>query len=280
MSASLTDKITDVRNGARPNSARVVTSRIIGGTNLACNDLSGWPTASKVHFVTYQIDTNSNPVLGSQLDCYGIVSGNTITQIVVVDGVDGGSSVGDVVEMLPTAAWGQDLADALMRDHNRDGSHQSNIIGADQLQTNAVTSIKIIDSAVTTSKINDSAVTTAKINDSAVTSAKLAPSKTTDANGWTVYNFGSFKQYVFTQYQSIYIVNGQRAQFSTYPLPAGKTITDCMVVACMWEGGYSGHAVVGVEPVGSGGWNINVGNQYVGGPLVFSGKVRLVVMDV
>ena len=280
MSASLTDKITDVRNGARPNSARVVTSRIINGTNLACNDLSGWPTASKVHFATYQIDTNSNPIQGSQLDCYGIVSGNTLTQIVVVDGVDGGSSVGDVVEMLPTAAWAQDLADALMKDHNRDGSHQSNIIGADQLQSNAVTSVKIVDSAVTTAKINDSAVTTAKINDSAITSAKLAPSKTTDANGWTVYDFGSFKQYVFSQYQSKSVTNGQRSFFSTYPLPAGKTLTNVMVVGCIWEGGYSGHAVIGVEAVGSGGWTISIGNQYVGGTLVFSGIVRLIVMDV
>jgi hypothetical protein len=47
-------------------------------------------------------------------------------------------------------------------------------IGADQLQSNAVTTAKINNSAVTTAKINNSAVTTAKINNSAVTTAKLA----------------------------------------------------------------------------------------------------------
>ena len=123
--ASLTDKITDVRNGARPISARVITARSIGGTTLHCNALTGWPTASKVHFVTYQIDASSNPIDGTQLDCVGIVSGADITQFTVLDGTDGGSSVGDVVEMLPTASWGQDLADALTKEHDRDGSHNS-----------------------------------------------------------------------------------------------------------------------------------------------------------
>lgn len=123
--ASLTDKITDVRNGARPVSARVVVARNIAGTILNCNSLTGWPTASKVHFVTYQIDANSNPIEGTQLDCYGIVSGANITNVTVVDGTDGGNNIGDVVEMLPTAAWGQDLADALTKEHDRDGSHNS-----------------------------------------------------------------------------------------------------------------------------------------------------------
>ena len=60
---------------------------------------------------------------GTQLDCYGIVSGNTINSFNVVDGTDNGNSVGDVVEMLPTAAWGQDLADAITHQHSRIGAH-------------------------------------------------------------------------------------------------------------------------------------------------------------
>lgn len=125
MSANITDKVTDTRNAARPNTATVSSTRSAGGTTLACNSLSGWPTASKVHFVTYKIDTNSNPIVGSQLDCYGIVSGNNIGSFTVVDGTDIGNSVGDVVEMLPTAAWGQDLADALTLEHGRTGAHNS-----------------------------------------------------------------------------------------------------------------------------------------------------------
>lgn len=122
MSASTSDKITDTRNAGRPNSARVSSLRSAGGTTLACDNLTGWPTASKVHFVTYQIDSNSNPVPGTQIDAYGIVSGNSIGSFTVVDGTDSGNSVGDIVEMLPTAAWAQDLADALTTLFNRDGT--------------------------------------------------------------------------------------------------------------------------------------------------------------
>lgn len=125
MSASTTDKITDVRNSARPNTARVTTARVASASSLACDSLTGWPTASKVHFVTYQVDTNNNVISGTQLDCSGIVSANTLTNIVVIDGTDGGNSVGDIVEMLPTAAWGQDLADGLMAEHDRFGAHNS-----------------------------------------------------------------------------------------------------------------------------------------------------------
>lgn len=125
MAASTGDKITDTRNAARPNSAKVSSGRSAGGTTLACDNLVGWPTASKVHFVTYTIDSNSNPVAGTQLDCYGIVSGNNIGSFTVVDGTDTGNAVNDVVEMLPTAAYGQDLADALASQHNRTGAHKN-----------------------------------------------------------------------------------------------------------------------------------------------------------
>lgn len=174
MAASINDKITDVRNNARPNSTTVTVARAAAGTNLSCNSLTGWPTASKVHFVTYQTDTNNNVVAGTQLDCYGIVSENTITNMVVVDGTDGGNSVGDVVEMLPTAAWAQDLADGLMTTLKRDGTLQDDIVDTANIASGAVGATELDTDAVTTAKINDSAVTTAKIANSGVTSSKLS----------------------------------------------------------------------------------------------------------
>lgn len=127
MAGSLTDKITDTRNGGRPNSARATGIRASGGSSLACDNLIGWPlgSVSKVHFVTYKIDANSKVIAGSQLDCSGLVSGNTINSFTVLDGTDTGNSVGDVVEMLPTASWGQDLSDALELQHTRTGAHKN-----------------------------------------------------------------------------------------------------------------------------------------------------------
>lgn len=123
MSASVNDKLTDTRNAARPASTTVSSGRSSGGTTLQCASLTGWPTASKVHFVTYKIDSNSNPVAGTQLDCYGIVSSNNIGSFTVVDGTDTGNAVGDIVEMLPTSAWGQGLADWGTQEHSRTGTH-------------------------------------------------------------------------------------------------------------------------------------------------------------
>lgn len=162
--ASTTDKITDVRNSARPNSARVTVARVVAGTSLTCNSLSGWPTDSKVHFVTYQIDSNSDPIDGTQLDCSGIVSGSTIGSITVIDGTDGGNSVGDVVEMLPTAAWGQDLADALMVAHERTGELKADIVDTANIADDAVENAQIANDAVDTDQIADDAVTVSNID--------------------------------------------------------------------------------------------------------------------
>lgn len=154
-----TDKITDTRNAARPNSARVTVARSSGASSLSCDNLVGWPTASKVHFVTYQIDSAGDPVEGTQLDCAGIVSANAITNFTVYDGNDLGHAVGDVVEMLPTAKWGQDLADALLVSHNRSGSIKDGAINdADMLASDVVTNDKIAADAVTAGEIADGAV--------------------------------------------------------------------------------------------------------------------------
>lgn len=194
--ADPSDLITDVRNSARPNSARVTTARDPDASNLACNDLTGWPTTSKVHFVTYQIDTNNNPIGTSQLDCSGIVSGNTITEVQVLDGIDGGCAIGDVVEMLPTASWGQDLADALTETLNRDGTLKDDIVGSSNIAADAVGTSEIAAGAVGASELASSAVTTAKILDDAVTSDKLATQEAwvapTMSNGWINYGTSSF----------------------------------------------------------------------------------------
>src|SRR3990167_2269666 len=174
-----TDLITDIRNTARPNSARVSSCRATGVTTLACDNLTGWPTASAVHFATYQIDANSDIVAGTQVDWKGIVSANSITNLTLADGTDAGNSVGDVVEMLPTAKWGQDLADALTDEHNRDGTHSD--ITADSLATDTITEgtaaagVTIDGLLVKDSKLaEDDSVVTANITAGAVTSPKLA----------------------------------------------------------------------------------------------------------
>lgn len=123
MAASTLDKFTDTYNAANPNVARVTATRAAAGNSLSCDNLAGWPTASKVHFSTYQINTSNAVVAGTQIDWQGIVSGNTIGSLTRITGAtDNGSAVGDVVEMNPTASWGHDLYSGLTTSHNNDGT--------------------------------------------------------------------------------------------------------------------------------------------------------------
>lgn len=124
MSASLTDKFTDTFNSTNPNVARVTSTRTAGGATLACDNLAGWPTATKVHFSTYQLNTSDEVVAGTQIDWEGIVSANSIGSLTRLAGAtDAGSAIGDVVEMNPTGYWGHDLYSGLTAEHNKDGTH-------------------------------------------------------------------------------------------------------------------------------------------------------------
>lgn len=122
MAASATDLLTQATTNSRPTPTQVTTLRTGGGTTLQCNALTGWPTATAVHFVTYKIDTSGNKVAGSQIDMKGVVSGTSITNIVIKAGTDVGNAIGDIVEAAPTAAYANDLYSWGSAHANQDGS--------------------------------------------------------------------------------------------------------------------------------------------------------------
>lgn len=128
MSASITDKIRNNSTGIRPVSTTVSTVRSTGATSLICNDLTGWAVDTAIDFVTYKIDGQKNIVVGSQTDWKGIVSTNTINNLTVTGGSDAGNATGDIVETLPTAAWGKDLTDALRVTLEQDGTLKSSVV--------------------------------------------------------------------------------------------------------------------------------------------------------
>lgn len=124
MAASITDLLTQATLSSRPQPTQVASIRAAAGTTLTCNALTGWPTGTAVHFITYKIDTSGNKVAGTQLDLKGVVSGVTITQIQVKAGTDGGNAIGDIVEAAPTAAWANDVVSWGVVGHSQAGAHQ------------------------------------------------------------------------------------------------------------------------------------------------------------
>lgn len=178
---AITDKITQTRSGGDPVVATVATVRASAGATLACDDLSNWP-ADTVHFITYQKTAAGGIDYDTLQSFKGIVSGNNIGTVTLQHsptGTDLGNSIGDYVEMAPTASWSQDLYDALSSTLNvADGT----------LQTGIVATAKIADSAVTTAKIADDSVTNAKLD---TTSGELGGAWQTWTPTWTNFTIGS-----------------------------------------------------------------------------------------
>jgi len=129
MSAALTDKLTSTKNSTNPVVTTVASVRSISGTSLSCVSLGGWPTATKVHFITYQKTVAGAIDKTTQCDWEGIVSGTTIGSLSLDGGTDAGNAVGDFVEMEPTATWAQDLYSFGSKEHNTDGTHSNVTVG-------------------------------------------------------------------------------------------------------------------------------------------------------
>lgn len=122
MAAGISDHFTNGSNGTRPTPTTLTAIRAIGASSISVGALTGWPTATAVHFIIYTTDTSNKKVAGSQIDCKGIVSGTTITNIVYKAGNDAGNAIGAIVEAAPTAAWADDVVAGITAHANQDGS--------------------------------------------------------------------------------------------------------------------------------------------------------------
>ena len=184
---SINKKVTQTYNSANPNVATVTSTRTALATTLVCDNLAGWP-ADTVHFSTYQLNTSSEVVEGSQTDWKGIVSGNSIGSLTRVAGAsDTGNAIGDVVEMGPTASWAQGMYDGIAAEHDpEDGTHTD--ITADSIVVADAGTLEVdtINEATTAAGVTvdgllikdsklatNNSVVTANITDEAVTSEKL-----------------------------------------------------------------------------------------------------------
>jgi len=123
MAANITDKFTQATNGSRPAATTLTALHSGGDTTMSCSALTGWPTATAVHFIVYTTDASGNKVAGSQTDWKGVVSGTSLINCELKAGTDSGYSIGAIVECAPTAYWAKDMADGMTAEHEQDGTH-------------------------------------------------------------------------------------------------------------------------------------------------------------
>ena len=155
--ASVSDKITKVKDGSNPNVARVVTPRPANSDTLSVDSLTGWTEDTAVHFMTYRVDSTGKVVPGSQRDWKGMANkatGQIISLQIQNNAIDDGNLVGDIVQAGPTASWAQDLAEAMLESHKTDGSLKKGAVGAENIAKDSITAESIKEKSITADKID------------------------------------------------------------------------------------------------------------------------------
>lgn len=155
--ASISDKITKVKDGSNPNVARVVTPRPANSDTLSVDSLTGWTEDTAVHFLTYRVDSTGKVVSGSQRDWKGMANkatGQIISLQILNNAIDDGNLVGDIVQAGPTAGWAQDLAEAMLESHNTDGTLKKSVVSAENIAKDSVTAESIKGKSITADKID------------------------------------------------------------------------------------------------------------------------------
>lgn len=155
--ASVSDKITKVKDGSNPNVARVVTPRPANSDTLSVDSLTGWSEDTAMHFMTYRVDSTGKVVPGSQRDWKGMANkatGQIISLKILNNAIDDGNLVGDIVQAGPTAGWAQDLAEAMLESHNTDGILKKGVVSAENMAKDSVTAESIKGKSITADKID------------------------------------------------------------------------------------------------------------------------------
>lgn len=155
--ASVSDKITKVKDGSNPNVARVVTPRPANSDTLSVDSLTGWTEDTAVHFMTYRVDSTGKVVPGSQRDWKGMANkatGQIISLQIQNNAIDDGNLVGDIVQAGPTAGWAQDIAEAMLESHNSDGSLKKGAVGAENIAKDSIVAESIKEKSITADKID------------------------------------------------------------------------------------------------------------------------------
>lgn len=190
MAANAADYFKKASNGVRPVPTTLSAIHSTGGTTLTCVALTGWATTTGVSFCVYTTDTNGNKVAGTQTDWSGVVSGSTITNIVLKGGTDQNYSIGAVVEAAPIAGWADDIATGALVQHNQDGTHAAvtatSVTATGDINASTVSSLKDTGIALSTYR-NEDAVNYTVANTGVWSGDAYASTRNASMTAWTGY---------------------------------------------------------------------------------------------
>lgn len=153
------------------------------------------------------------------------------------------------------------------------------------INSRMATLLGLLNGNIDASNIAAQAITQAKIATGAVTSDKLAPTKSQDANGWTVYDHGTWKSYCkkATYASPGSIAGSQRTNILTaVTLPVGKTFAGVFIqYSGMPTTTYGGHASYGIEGAATASaFNVQLCNTFTTALVYSDGAVNFYCLDI
>lgn len=151
MAASINDKFLKVGVAGTLTSLSA-PGHSIAGTTITVGSTTNWPTDTAVIFGIRQVDSGGELVAGTYTEWRGVVSGSTLTSMVLMYGSDQIYPAGSTTQVfIPlSAARDNRLVDGILVEHNQDGTHSD--ITADTLAlTGALTGTTATFDSVTIS---------------------------------------------------------------------------------------------------------------------------------
>lgn len=126
MTPDIDDKVTYVAFGTKTE--LVAPGYTEGQGSINANDLSEWPGAdTALFFAMDRVDSAGDRINGTYTEWKAIKSGGSLGSMELVGGVDQDYPAGSTtrVYMVLTAAWANSMADAILVEHNKDGTHDA-----------------------------------------------------------------------------------------------------------------------------------------------------------
>lgn len=206
--------------GSEPVKTALTVQKTVGATSITVNSIEGWHTGTgsddEVPFVIYAIKPTGEIIAGSQSSWMGVVSrsSSTINNLRLTGGQDQIYPVGSKVVATSTAAWANELAEALLVSHNPDGS-----LKTQDVPNNSIDGVKLKDGTVDGTKIKDGSIEPVKIKSGSIPFVETLPTKQTIPVGFgysvTLTRFGKL---VFVSSTGIANITSAGARSETIPV--------------------------------------------------------------
>lgn len=129
--------------------------KALGATTINLTSATGWPTATGVAFAMRRVDTKGNPISGTYTEWAGVLSGSTISNMLLLIGDDQAYAADGFTQVyVPVSytAWHR-LITTLLTVHNQDGTFKSGVIAAANMANNSVGTSALQNGSVTPDKL-------------------------------------------------------------------------------------------------------------------------------